>query len=403
MTAKRIPVSDLKAGMFVIGVDRSWFETPFLRHRFLITSTEEIEQLRDSGIHEVTIDPSLGLDTEDMASVSPLPPSATSETETSPDSAPGVTSHSLDAARRVRDQAQKALQRLFDEVKTGAPVSLAEVGAAVEGLIGQLVEDRTAIMLLTQLSQAGRMDRDPAAHALDVSVLSLAVGQIHGLPLPTLKQLGMGALVHDVGELRIPPELFAKTTPFTDEDRTIIESHPLAGVALLHDVPDLPDMVRRIVAEHHERLDGSGYPMRLRNPDISLPGQITGLVERYDAMVSPRGSRPALPIRQAITQLYQHERRNHFDRTLIDRLIQCVGIYPLGTAVELNTGERGVVIAVNPDARLKPTVKVMTDPAGQRYPTPWIIDLSALAPTAPPRTITRVIEDMPTDWRDLFI
>lgn len=403
MSAKRIAITELKVGMFVVGVDRSWLDTPFLRHRFLIKSEEEIARLQESGIREVTIDPALGLDTEDASPASSPEPPSRPDTGPHQDSPPGVTAQGLDAARLVRDQAQQALQRLFEGVKTGAPFDLTEIGTAVEGLISRLVEDRTAIMLLTQLSQAGRTDRNPCAHALDVAVLSLAVGQIHGLPLPSLKQLGMGALLHDVGELRIPPDLFAKTDPFTAEDRTIIETHPLAGVAILHEVADLPETVRRIVAEHHERLDGSGYPMRLRNPDIALPSQIVGLIERYDAMVSPRGARPALPIRQAIALLYQHERRNHFDRTLIDRLIQCVGVYPLGTAVELNTGERGVVIAVNPDARLKPTVKVITDPTGQRYPTPWIIDLSALAPTAPPRAITRVIEDSPTDWRDLFI
>jgi HD-GYP domain-containing protein (c-di-GMP phosphodiesterase class II) len=389
--------------MFVIGVDRSWLETPFLRHRFLIHSEDEIAKLRDAGVREVTIDPSLGLDTDGSTFADRPPTDTPSDRESDRDSPPGVTSNGLEAARAVRDQARQALQRLFDGVKAGAPMNLAEVEASVDGLVNQLTEDRTAIMLLTQLSQAGRTDRDPCAHALDVSVLAMAIGQVHGLPMPALKQLGMGALLHDIGELRIPAELFAKTTPFTDDDRRIIETHPMAGVAILHEVTDLPPAVGRILAEHHERLDGSGYPMKLRNPDISVPGQIVGLIERYDAMVSPRGTRPALPIRQAVSHLYQHERRNHFDRTLIDRLIQCVGVYPLGTAVELNTGERGVVIAVNPDARLKPTVKVMTDPAGQRYPTSWIIDLAALSPTAPPRSITRVIEDAPTDWRDLFI
>lgn len=403
MSTKRIAITELKVGMFVVGVDRSWLDTPFLRHRFLIKSQEEIARLRESGISEVTIDPSLGIDTEGTAPTSSPESPARPHVEPGQTSPPGVTAQGLEAARLIRDQAQQALQRFFEGVKTGAPLNLSEVGAAVEGLINQLVRDRTAIILLTQLSQAGRTDRDPCAHALDVSVLSLAVGQIHRLPLPALTPLGMGALLHDVGELHIPPELFAKTDPFTAEDRTIIETHPLAGVAILNDVADLPETVRRIVAEHHERLDGSGYPMHLRNPDIAVPSQVVGLIERYDAMVSPRGARAPLPIRQAVALLYQYERRNHFDRTLIDRLIQLVGVYPLGTAVELNTGERGIVIAVNPEARLKPTVKVLTDPTGQRYPTPWIIDLSALAPTAPPRTITRVIEGGPTDWRDLFI
>ena len=403
MSAKRIHIGKLKPGMYLVGLDRSWLETPFLRHHFLIDNAEDIARLRQAGVREVTIDPSRGLNVADEPEVKdpgPEPPSPAGMPDERP---PWASQQDIDAVRAVRDRTREALLRLFDGVKTGVRFDLGEVGRAVEDLLGELAHHRTAMMLLAQMSQMERSDRDPCAHALDVGVLSLVVGMTHGLDAPTVKQLGLGALLHDVGELHLPQNLFKKSGVYTEDERRLIRRHPEAGVSSLKSAADVPDISLRIVAEHHERLDGSGYPAGLRGEQIALTSQIVGLINVYDAMVSRRSYRSSLTNRQAIVRLYEHERRTHFARALVERLIQCVGVYPLGAVVELNTGERGVVVAVNPEARLKPAIKVLTDPNGQSYPEPWNIDLSALAPTAPPRTITRVLDDLHSDWRDLFV
>lgn len=403
MSAKRIPIGELKPGMYLVGLDRSWLETPFLRHHFLIGTAEEIARLRQAGVREVTIDPSRGLDVPDQPvadAPDPAPPSPPSPPDVRP---PWASRQDVEAARAVRDRSREALLRLFDGIKTGVQFDLGEVGRAVEDLLGELAHHRTAMMLLGQMSQMERSDRDPCVHALDVGVLSLVVGLTHGLDVPTVKQLGLGAVLHDVGELRLPQNLFKKSGVYTEDERRLIRRHPEAGVSLLKSAADVPEISLRIVVEHHERLDGSGYPAGLRGDQVALTSQIVGLINVYDAMVSRRSYRSPLTTRQAIVRLYEHERRTHFARALVERLIQCVGVYPLGTVVELNTGERGVVVAVNPEARLKPAIKVLTDPNGQSYPAPWNIDLSALAPTAPLRTITRVLDDLHSDWRDLFV
>jgi HD-GYP domain-containing protein (c-di-GMP phosphodiesterase class II) len=403
MRAKRIPIDQLTPGMYLAGLDRPWLETPFFRHHFPIETAEDIVRLRQAGVREVTIDPSRGLDAANQPEVNDPGPESPSPPGPSDEHPPWASPQDIEAARAVRDRTSKALARLFDGVKTGVRLDVGEVGQAVEDVATELVRHRTAMMLLAQMSQMERSDRDPCAHALDVGVLSLVVGMTHGLDAPTVKQLGLGAVLHDVGELRLPQNLFKRSGLYTDDERRLIRRHPEIGASLLKNEADVPETSLRIVAEHHERLDGSGYPAGLRGDQIALTSQIVGLINVYDAMVSRRSYRSPLTSRQAIARLYEHERRTHFARALVERLIQCVGVYPLGTVVELNTGERGVVVAVNPEARLKPAIKVLTDPNGQSYPAPWNIDLSALAPTAPLRTITRVLDDLHSDWHDQFI
>lgn len=405
MSTRRISIAELKPGMFVVGLDRSWLETPFVRHHFLIKDQEDIARLKHAGVRTLSIDPTKGLDVEAAtpAGMRPLEPEPTVAPIATETSHAGSLAEEMAAAGSVRDQARQALQRLFDGVKTGAPFDLSGLVQALDDLLTELVRHRTAMMLLAQISRMERSDRDPCAHALDVAVLSLALSLAHGFDMPTVKQLGLGALLHDVGELRLPPSLFEKAGAYTREERQLMMTHPRLGANLLARAGDAPETTRRIVVEHHERLDGSGYPSKLQGAQISLPSQIVGLVDEYDAMVSRRGNRPPLTARQAMVRVYEHERQTHYDRSVVERLIQCIGVYPIGTVVELNTGERGVVIAVNLEARLKPTVKVLADPVGQSYPTPWVVDLSTLAPSAPPRTITRALDDLPTDWRDLFV
>jgi hypothetical protein len=138
-------------------------------------------------------------------------------------------------------------------------------------------------------------------------------------------------------------------------------------VAVLSKARGIREECRRIVLEHHERLDGSGYPAGLKGLAISPLSEIVGIVDMYDAMLSGREGRPSLPPAQAIKELYKHGLKGHCDRGWIERTIRCLGIYPVGSLVELSTGERGVVLAVNPVDALRPIVKVIWDAAGRAY------------------------------------
>jgi HD-GYP domain-containing protein (c-di-GMP phosphodiesterase class II) len=145
--------------------------------------------------------------------------------------------------------------------------------------------------------------------------------------------------------------------------------------------------VRRIVAEHHERNNGTGYPAGLRASDIAPLSQLVGLVDVYDALVTSRYGRPAITPPQAIRQIYKLGLAGEFDKVQVEHMIQCLGVYPIGSLVELSTGERAVVVSVKPELSVKPSLKIISDAKGQYYAEPLLIDLSQPEPDAPARSI----------------
>lgn len=405
-THKTIPIEQLKVGMFIVGMDRSWFQTPFFSHRWLLKRDEDLARLKASGIKEVTIDVAIGLDAEPPADETHEPPHTNRQP---PDEGSFGTGHAqrergdegrssdarleqqVELARSVRADALQAVERLFNGIKTGAPLDSPALRTVVAGFFSRLTQHPVASLTLVQLQQMQRLDGDLFSHAVDVCVLSLIVGRAQGLDQATLEGIGMGALLHDIGETRLPRNLL-RHAGYVEEGRGVFRFHPKIGTAMLAKTEDLPDCARAIVAEHHERLDGSGYPDGLTGERLALPSQIVGLVDIYDAMASRRGGRPPLSPGQAVRQLYQLGLREHYDRALVEQLIHCLGVYPFGSLVELSTGERAVVYAVNPDERLRPSVKLIADAQGRPYPEARLLDLSAPPPGEIERTVVRVLD-----------
>jgi len=414
-THKTIPIERLKVGMFIVGMDRSWFQTPFFSHRWLLKRDEDLARLKASGIKEVTIDVAIGADEDPAENMKRDAPSAKQEESfgglgtngtaicAGPElveglherrdtpSSPPRLEEEVELARNVRADALQAVERIFNGIKTGAPLDSPALRTVVAGFFSRLTDHPVASLTLVQLQQMQRLDGDLFSHAVDVCVLSLIVGRAQGLDQATLEGIGMGALLHDIGETRLPRNLL-RHAGYVEEGRGVFRFHPKIGTAMLAKTEDLPDCTRAIVAEHHERLDGSGYPDGLRGERLALPSQIVGLVDIYDAMASRRGGRPPLSPGQAVRQLYQLGLREHYDRALVEQLIQCLGVYPFGSLVELSTGERAVVYAVNPDERLRPSVKLIADAQGRPYPEARLLDLSAPPPDGIERTIVRVLD-----------
>jgi cyclic di-GMP phosphodiesterase len=170
-----------------------------------------------------------------------------------------------------------------------------------------------------------------------------------------------------------------------------MQAHPHLGATLLSQTPHIPEEACRIVAEHHERWDGSGYPLGLHGAALSPLSQMVAIADVYETMLGTRTGRPPLLPTQAIKELYQQGRAQQLDLGLVEKMVRCLGIYPVGSLIELNTGERGIVVAVNPGKALQPVVHILWDAAHQRYATPVTVDLAAPDADTPLRTICEAL------------
>lgn len=397
---KRIPISQLKLGMFVVGLDKSWWQTPFLSHKWTVQSDEDIKKLIDLEVQEVVIDPTRGCDVEET----PLPPSAIAEetavptseappTPLQPSALPPTPPSIVDAvvsaipaATAAREEALAILKGIFEGVKIGKPINSPGLKRAVSGLLENLLHQPEAALILTKMHQ---FEGDLLVHAVDVCVLALLVGQQEELSPEQLEALGIGAMLHDLGKTRLPRNLLRRSNGYSPQAQKLLNEHPRLGVSLLNYNKEVPEEARRIVVEHHEYADGSGFPEGRTAAQLSPLSQIVCLVNIYDDLVSGQSGKPAYLPTQALRTLYQMGREGKLAQEHVAWAIRTLGIYPIGAVVELNTGERGIVVATNSAEAQKPAVLVVCDREGQAFAAPRLVNLAAKAADEPVQTITR--------------
>ena len=386
MAVKQIPIDALLPGMYVVSLDRPWPKPKILADN-RIECPEDISRLKQHGIRYVTIDPTLGKNADHAEGES----TAAAEKE----AREAGTQHlaqlagleeDLEQAQIARAEAETMVQSVFEGIKTGSPIDSLVVKETVSSLMDKILHDYDPLLCVLHMRQ---YDANLFAHAVNVCVFALVIGKSQGFDKQQLESLGLGALLHDVGMLRLPRNVFRKQGAYTPQERQLIRQHTRLGVTILSATQGIREDVRRIIAEHHERIDGSGYPTGLRGLQIFPLSEIVGIVDIYDALLSGRVGRPALPPAQAIRELYKYGLQGQCDRGWVGRTIRCLGIYPVGSLVELNTGERGVVVVVNPSDALRPTVKIVWDASGLMYPEPQTVDLCAVAEHTKARTILR--------------
>lgn len=399
-----ISTLDLKLGMFVAELDRPWLDSPFLIQGFLIDEEDQLIQLREL-CRFVTIDRARSVGAEYRAdpvttlesthhgamprampvvhyqgtrklAIPPLVTSGTREVAGRKFSAVRyvddlrVEDH-LPAATTSYTKAKDLIEDIGGQVMAGKVPDIEHVDRTVDGLVECVVRNPDTLLWLSRLK---RSDSETYDHALSVSIHLMAFGRHLGMPPDDLHSIGMGGLLMDIGFLRLPVELVHKTGGLAPDERARMREHVQLGVALLAEEQALDEVVRGIIAKHHERIDGSGYPARMRGADIGLHAEMAGIVDSYCAMLYPRTFRPARNAQWVIEEI-NSMRDQRFSPAVVDEFVQFVGIYPVGTLVELNSDEVGVVFEQNRVRRLKPRILVLLGPDKSRNPSPGILNL----------------------------
>lgn len=383
--AKRITIDELRPGMRIEHMDRSWLATPFMRHRMAVTSPDQIATLRACGVRvlDVTLEEREGeaerSDDTSLQTAAADPPSEALS--------PAVTAvpfeEELPAARRVYDAAKSVIQDAMQDVRMGRAINMAAVSAVVTDMADSILRNTDA---LTSLSRLKRFDEYTFFHSVNTALLALSMGRAAGLTGEALHQLGVGTLLHDIGKTRIPLDILNKPGRFEAHEYELMKQHVMRGAEVLSERTGLSDPYLKPALEHHERVDGSGYPFRLAKPALSQAGMIAAVVDIYDAITSDRCYHKAKPAHDALSFLYVISQRGHLDHALVQRFIQLVGVYPVGSLVELNTGEVAVVREVHHDTPLEPSVIVVKGPGLALLPQPLDVDLRQ-QPGTPRRSI----------------
>jgi cyclic di-GMP phosphodiesterase len=419
---RRISIELLKPGMHLVGLDKPWLQSPLWIHRGQIKSEADILKLRESGIREVTIDTKQGPDVDDSSTLLNLggdledgeSAPMTGVVEPSEEGPLCVESTvSLDktfnlavfddavrVGQEVRTEAISAIKRVFEGIKTGVVLESGPLREVTQTLLDCLKGREGALLADAQLQRMRQFDATLFSHSVDVCVLALVVGHRSHMSAIQLQDLALGALLHDVGQLRLPRNLLLKKGIFSKEERTLYVNHPNLGSTLLSKAEDISEISRRIVLEHHERVNGTGYPWKRKGNTIAPLAQLVGLVDRYDALVSKRGNRPPLPPALAVRRLYQLGLEGEFSMEWVESLVQSLGLYPVGSLVELSTGERGWVVSVNQADHMLPTVKLVWNTARKKLDSPYVVELSEYKTGTKPVRVERILNPFDEGLQD---
>jgi len=301
-----VDATHLKKGMYVSELDRPWLETPFLFQGFRITNNEEVDQIQslcrfvfvDTDKSKVPVTPA-------MSSAAPtnLKPEKQSYARVFRGALP-YTEQFEDEFSRARGCYQLAteeLNTLFEDVRMGNSLDADVARTTVAGMVDSILRHPDALVLLASL---GNKDRGLVTHALSVCTLSLAFGRYLGLKNEALVDLGLGALLHDIGKLKLPDQLLDTAVNASEEERAFLEGHTMIGAMMLKDLEGLPDNVVAIVHDHHERADGSGYPRKLACSEIGMHTKIVSIVDTYDSITHSIHGYQSIKMDEALKSIY---------------------------------------------------------------------------------------------------
>jgi HD-GYP domain-containing protein (c-di-GMP phosphodiesterase class II) len=359
MASKRIPVEELRFGMYVAELDRPWTDTPFLFQGFVLSTQKQLEVLKQY-CRSVVVDAERS------------EPGVAQAGATQAYAEKASVAQELAPARAAYGSSRNLMHDVLASVRIGRSLDAKRIASAVSAMAESVLRNPDALLLLSQLRAKGEYNE---SHALDVSIYMITFGRFLELDPDRVELLGYLGLLQDVGKLRLPRHLLDRRGGLSAEELALAQRHVEYSVEILRGTPGLPAELPRLAALHHERHDGSGYPAGLRGGQIGLLGSIAAIVDTYDALTVQRPHADAVSPSAAISTLYKG-RGTLFDAHLVEQFIRCIGIFPVGSLVELNSGEVGVVIAQNPARRLAPRVLVIRDAAGNPMIPQKLLDLS---------------------------
>ncbi|MDP2795392.1 MAG: HD-GYP domain-containing protein [Sulfurisoma sp.] len=373
---KKINAKDLQLGMHLHELCGSWMEHPFWRSRFSLKDPEDVRRILESGITEVWIDVSKGIDVPGETQVEAEREVTKTLLEVAEQAvAPPRQVSMVDEvkrAARICAKGKDAVVSMFQEVRMGKAISSEAAGELVEEIAASVLRNPGALISLARLKTA---DDYTYMHSVAVCALMVALARQLGLSEADTREAGMAGLLHDLGKALMPMEVLNKPGKLTDDEFTIIKSHPVEGHRLLVEGKSASATVLDVCLHHHEKVDGSGYPDRLAGDRISLHARMGAVCDVYDAITSNRPYKTGWDPAESIRKMTEWC-KGHFDERVFQAFVKSIGIYPTGSLLKLSSGRLAVVVEQSEKSLLAPRVKVFFSTKSQVYIPPELIDLS---------------------------
>lgn len=363
---KKIAIKDVRLGMFVHELCGSWLSHPFWKKRFKLDSPKDLAVLKNSQILEVLIDTSKGLDVAEE-----LPPFKPQEFVVQKMPAQVLNnpltlfSKEIKQAKKIKERAKAVVFELFKEARIGHVPDLVEAKSIIEEIDQSIERDHNALVSLVRIKSK---DNYTYLHSVAVGTLMVAFGKQLNLDPALRRDLGLAGLLHDLGKVAIPAEILNKPGRLTEEEFERIKTHPVVGARILGSIKSIPEIAVDVCRHHHERIDGKGYPDGISGDEITLYERMGAICDVYDAVTSERSYKNAWEPAEALRQMVAWK-GSQFDPKLFDQFVRLIGIYPVGTLVQLKSHRLGVIISQSQESLLKPVVRVFYSVlSGKRTP-----------------------------------
>jgi HD-GYP domain-containing protein (c-di-GMP phosphodiesterase class II) len=394
---KRISVQQLTVGMHLKEFCGSWMEHPFWRTGFVITDPKDITTILASSIKEVWIDSSKGLDVADGQSAVTVAESEEQVEEelrqansARREVAPVSIDVELQRAAKICHQSKQAVVSMFQEARMGNTVDAAGAKQMVEEITDSVSRNPGALISLARLKTA---DDYTYMHSVAVCAMMVALAKQLGMDEEQSRLAGLAGLMHDLGKAMMPMDVLNKPGKLTDAEFTIIKTHPQEGYRLLKPGKDVDAVVLDVCLHHHEKMDGSGYPEGLKGDQISLFAKMGAVCDVYDAITSNRPYKTGWDPAESLRKMAEWA-NGHFDGKVFQAFVKSLGIYPIGSLVQLSSGRLGVVVEQTSKSLTTPVVKVFFSTKSNMRIVPELVDLSK------PGAVEKILKrEDPAKWR----